>query len=285
MLSNTIFMYDPLVVDKKLILETFEFYQVSELSLIQGGEIPEHVQWCNELTYAVSGNAKIFSDGEITEISSGQIHYIKKGVKHKIVAGNDSNFRYICIGFLIKEDHNEAKELLEILKDKNSFIVRDTYKIKPLFDLMVDECYINDENTKKMLDLYIKQILFSVKRAVCGKAVLDKRTSSSTSNLAVYNTVKYIDRHYLHITNVKQISEALSYSEFYISHLFKEKMDMSMKEYLMQKKMTAAAEILPKNELTVGGVSEYLGFSSVHTFSHAFKRYFGMSPTEYKSKF
>lgn len=283
MFSSKIFSYDPLLMDKKV--ESFEVFQVSELSLIHGGEIPEHIQKCDELTYAVSGKAKVYSDDEMSELSGGQIHFLKKGIKHKIVAENDSNFRYICLGFMIKEEYADQNDFSWLYKEKTSFTVDDAYKAKPLFDLLVDECYINDESTEEMLDLYIKQILISVKRAVLGKKVLDKRTSTSTSNLAVYNAIKHIDRNYLHITSVKQISEALSYSEFYISHLFKEKMGMSMKEYLMQKKMMAAIELLPNSELTIGGVAEYLGFGSAHTFAQAFKRYYGVSPTEYKSNF
>ena len=109
------------------------------------------------------------------------------------------------------------------------------------------------------------------------------KINSSTSNQAVYRALKFIDREYLRITSIKEIAEELSYSEYYLSHIFKEKMNITIKDYLLQKKMITAVELLQNSNMTVTEISEQLHFSSLHSFGIAFKRYTGMSASEFRS--
>lgn len=41
-----------------LCLKAGTIYQIEELSLIRGGIMPEHTQFCEEITYVVSGKQK-----------------------------------------------------------------------------------------------------------------------------------------------------------------------------------------------------------------------------------
>ena len=59
-------------------------------------------------------------------------------------------------------------------------------------------------------------------------------------------------------------------------------MNLTLKEYLMQKKLFAAAELLENSGMTVSEIADQLGFSSPHTFSLAFKRGFALSPAAYR---
>jgi len=282
--SNKLFSYDPVLQLKQMNLDVCKIMQVSELSLLRGSEMPEHIQACDEITYAISGTAKIYSGNDCCDLHTGEIHYIKKDVPHKIVANDETNFRYICIGFIPDSNCTDIQIFTDAVKDINWFISNDTVKLKLTLEMLFDELYIADTSTPSMLSAYMKQILISTARLYNGKEALSTKESNSTSNFAVYNVLKYIDRNYASITNTKQISEALSYSNFYISHLFKEKIGLSVKEYLTQKKMIAAAHFLAENNLAVSEVSEQLSFGTTHTFSQAFKKYYGVSPTEYKKQ-
>ena len=106
--------------------------------------------------------------------------------------------------------------------------------------------------------------------------------NTSSSNNAVYRALKYIDKNYIKLTNVKQIATDLSYSEYYLSHIFKEKMELTMKDYLMQKKIMTAAELLENSNMSISEIAEQLHFSSLHSFGTAFKRYMNMSASDYR---
>lgn len=280
--SSRVFSCDFLFPGRNIVVPTGKIYQVSELSLIRGGEISDHIQYCDEITYAVSGSAKFYSDDVCSDVSRGQIHYIKKGIKHKIISDDKENFRYICIGFMPNFDNEKNLPYLGIRNQEDYFVKNDDGNIKRLTELFLNEFYLEDESNETMLDMYFSQILISLSRIYHGNISYMNKKNSSTSNYAVYHALRYIDREYMYITSVKNVAKKLSYSEYYISHAFSEKIGMSIKEYITRKKLQSAAQMLKTTEMSVSEISDYLNFGTQHTFRQAFKRIYGMSPVEYR---
>lgn len=280
--SSRVFSYDLPLAGSKIIVPTGTLYQVSELSVIRGGEIAEHYQYCDEISYAVSGKAEFYSGDSCCEVSGGQVHFIKKGLRHKIVSDPNANFRYICIGF--DHDRKSPKNIPYIkLRDKETWFVKDDDgSIRTLTELFLNELYLSDESNKAMIDMFFSQILISLSRIYSGNLSYMSKKSTSTSNYAVYNTLRYIDREYMYITSVKNVAKNLMYSEYYLSHVFSEKVGVSMKEYITKKKLQAAAQMLKTTSLSIGEISDCLNFSSQHTFRQAFKKVFLLSPVEYR---
>ena len=60
-------------------------------------------------------------------------------------------------------------------------------------------------------------------------------------------------------------------------------MHITVKEYLMQKKIQMAAKLLEDSSMTVTEIGEHLSFASLHSFGIAFKRHMGVSPREYRN--
>lgn len=282
-LSSKLFSYNNLFQKGQMQIPAGEIFQIAELSVIKSGEITEHVQYCDEITYAISGKALIYSGNQVFEMHAGQVHYLKKGEYHKIVADESQNFHYYCIGFLLNPEYTDIQFFTDSVKELSDFLIEDEGNIKTLFNLLLNEFYIKDEESNLMIHSYLCQILVLLYRIRSGnsKEKLNK-INTSTSNHAVYRALKYIDREYIKLTSVKEVSEALSYSEYYLSHVFKEKMDITMKDYLMQKKIITATELLRNSKMSVSEIAEHLNFSSLHSFGQAFKRYTKMSASEFR---
>lgn len=282
-ISSKLFSFEKVFDQGQLHTESAEIRQIAELAVMKGGEIKEHIQFCDELTYAVSGTATIYSGDTCREMTAGEVHFIRKGEYHKIVAGTGQSFRYFCIGFQPNPACDSVDIFLRTIQDAPYFFVTDEGNIKKLFEMLLDEFYIRDEESKLMIHYYFSQMLIQLHRILTGKSreKLQKHSNTSDNN-AVYRALQYIDREYAHITQVKQIAQALSYSEYYLSHIFKEKMDVTVKDYLMRKKIAAAAQLLRASNMTVTEIAEQLQFSSLHAFGLAFKRYMGMSAGDFR---
>ena len=282
-ISSKLFSFDKAFAQGQLHTESAEIRQIAELAVIKGGEIEEHIQYCDELTYAVSGTATIYSGENVREMTAGEVHFIHRGQYHKIVAGDGQNFRYFCIGYQPNPACESVDIFLRTVGETPFFFVTDEGNIKTLFEMLLNEFYIRDEESNLMIHFYFSQMLIQLHRILTGKAWEKlQKSSTASANSAVYRTLQYIDREYPRITSVKQVAQALSYSEYYLSHIFKEKMDVTVKDYLMRKKITGAAHMLLETNMTVTEISEQLSFSSLHAFGLAFKRYMGMSPGEFR---
>ena len=101
-------------------------------------------------------------------------------------------------------------------------------------------------------------------------------------------TKGYIDRaldcihnEYMNDISVEQIAQRLNLSRTYFSTIFKDKMLISPKQYLINYRMSIAASLLVKDEKNVSIAASSVGYNDIFTFSKMFKRHFGVSPQEY----
>lgn len=283
MISGKLFSFDQWFPAGQLPTPAGDILQIAEVTISKGGEIVEHMQGCDEITYAVSGKATVYSGDTSFEMTAGQIHFMKPGQCHKIVADEDHNFHFYCLAFVLNSDCKEIHPFMEATKDLPHFLLKDDGNIITLFEQLVNEMYMDDSEKNSMIYFYFCQMLICLYRSLRGKVDhTQSKISTSTSNYAVYRILKFINREYIRITSVKQIAAELSYSEYYLSHVFREKMDMTIKDYLMQKKMMTATALLTTSNMTISEIAEHLNFSSLHAFGKAFKRYTGTSASEFK---
>lgn len=278
--SNHLFTYE---YDDIISLPVCDIYQLSELSIMRGTEIAEHIQYCDEITYVISGKATMYTGNEVQKISKGQVHFVKKGTSHRICADADNNFRYICIGYSPNIGYEPAKEILSVLNTKDTFIANDTGNIRILSEMLINESYSKDIYNTIMINAYMVQIITEMCRLLNGISKKSGNKYQNTySGLAIYHALRYIDRNYLEIESIKEISEKLSYSEYYLAHVFKEKIGMSIKQYITEKKIAEACNLIKNSNLSVNEIAEKLGYSNAHSFSRNFKKITGLSPSAYK---
>ncbi len=281
--SNRIFDFENIYGNELLDLTVGGIYQVAELSVIRNGEIARHTQRYDEITYAVSGSAKIVSGENEFDVKAGQIHFIRSGYLHEIRVSDEENFRYVCIALIPNMNNPSVRALYDECSGEESFVIDDNGTVKTLAEFLIREFYNYDNHSNMMIDQYISQILTTMGRIISDKEyVYNVKHNIKTKNYAMYRMIRYIDREYIRIRSVKDISLHLSYSEYYLSHLFKEKMGVTIKEYLNKKKISYAAHMLQSSELTVEQIAEQLGFSCAYSFRRTFKKYAGVTPSEYK---
>lgn len=283
-ITNRLFSFSNCFAKGQMILPVGELRQVDELSILRGSSIDCHVQHCDEITFAISGKATFISGETPAQLSAGQIHYIRAGVKHTIIADPESNFRYLCIGFNPDPDYGPIAALLPRIREQEHFILADDGRIKILTELLINEFYDWDEHSPTMANGYLVQLLTTLLRLLEGRTQdpSDQKLQRTASNFAIYNILRHIDRDYLNICSIQDVARQTSYSEYYISHLFSEKMGMTIKEYITRKKVHHAAGLLLDSNISVTEAAEAVGFASAHAFRLAFRRYMQCSPTEYR---
>lgn len=285
-MTNQLFSFTNNFAEGQLILPFGEVRQVAELSILRGTSIDTHIQRCDEITYAISGTATFLSGEEAATLSPGQIHYIRKGVGHTITADPGGNFRYLCIGFIPDETYPPITPLLPRLHSFSHFITEDDGRIKTLSELLINEFYDWDSHSSTMVNACLVQLLTTLLRLMEGRKLDPSRQKlqRTASQFALYHILRYVDREYRGITSVREVAKHTSYSEYYISHLFSEKMGMTIKEYITRKKVLHGAELLRDDSISVAEAAEASGFASAHSFSLAFRRHMGCSPTEHRKK-
>ena len=83
---------------------------------------------------------------------------------------------------------------------------------------------------------------------------------------------------------IKDISSHIFLAPTYLCAVFKEETGDTINAYITKQKMQYAAQLLSTGELRVYEVAKKLTYTDVKYFSNLFRRYFGVSPSEYKGK-
>ena len=102
------------------------------------------------------------------------------------------------------------------------------------------------------------------------------------SLLYVKNVISYIQLKYTEPVKIEKIAASLGLNRSYLTRLFKEATGYSPQEYLLTYRMKMAMKMLSENVLSISEIATAVGYGDTFTFSKAFKRHFGKSPSEYR---
>jgi YesN/AraC family two-component response regulator len=98
----------------------------------------------------------------------------------------------------------------------------------------------------------------------------------------VFEVKQYIKLNYAN-TNLDFAAEHVSLSPSYLSTIFKQETGMNFSDYLQSQKMESAAKLMFNSSRKTYEISEMVGYYSSKNFTRAFKKYFGVSPREYRN--
>ena len=100
----------------------------------------------------------------------------------------------------------------------------------------------------------------------------------------VDSAIEYIDLHYTEEDiSLNTVARAINVSTNYLSAVFSHKMGLSFVEYLTQKRMARARQLLRQSGRRTGEVAAEVGYRDPRYFSFVFKKTQGCTPREYRA--
>lgn len=84
---------------------------------------------------------------------------------------------------------------------------------------------------------------------------------------------------------VSEIAEYFGYNAKYITTFFKKACGISLKQYILNRKIELAKALLTDTNEPVSQIGYDIGFTDNHNFSNTFKRLTGQTPSEYRNSY
>ena len=109
------------------------------------------------------------------------------------------------------------------------------------------------------------------------------RAVSAAYSPRLSQIIRYIDQHYCEDLTLEGLAATFLIHKVYLAKVFKAETNLSVGEYIRNKRMERAKALLAREDVRVGEVVDKLGFHNAQTFYNLFKRCVGMSPSEYKA--
>lgn len=100
----------------------------------------------------------------------------------------------------------------------------------------------------------------------------------------VRKVVELLNLHWHVAHRVTELAQVVGLGPSRLEHLFKEHARVSIREFIRERRLAAAADMLAATSERISVISFRVGFQHAANFNHAFKKRFGMSPREYRSR-
>ena len=99
----------------------------------------------------------------------------------------------------------------------------------------------------------------------------------------INKVLTFIDENLDSELSLESISNIAFYSTFHLHRIFKAITNETINEYITRKRIEKTASILlHKREITISELSLQYGFNSNSSFTLTFKKFYGLSPTEFR---
>lgn len=288
------------IVDRKgtylqeIIMNCFGFTITAAVSSEGNGilELPVKFEECREALYHklyLGGNSIIFySDLKVffkyRDLSS--LEKLRLALLESVKTGNEKLVRskLADIGDYVKnlgqDEHGYVKSfLLSIITSINgirlSLQSADGSRINEGKDMtglyqLADKC-------QDVLELY--GLLENIAVAL---SLIINNYNSRSMKLVLKKAVEYINSHFSQQINLNEVAEHTYVSTYYISRLFKRETGKNFVDYITELRIEKAKELLKEGRYKTYEIAEMVGIPDSHYFSRLFKKYAGLTPTEYK---
>ena len=268
-----------------MLFDDFIMHQLGDIYCGTDTVINEHTQYCDEITYVISGTGSAFTNEKEFPLHKGILHITFAEEKHKIVSDPVDPLRFYFLGFTLSPKHklySPFRMLLMKARDgercTNANLNIETTFVKAFSELLHPTTYSN-----MLLESYTNEILINLLRLFLPQEQPTQTEYSPQINekfYIIFKSINYIDQNISSLKNVNEMYKAIGYSSSYISHIFHEYVNTSPAKYFQNAKMNLAAKLLASNH-SVTEVADLLHYSSIHPFCRAFVKHFGKTPSDY----
>lgn len=98
----------------------------------------------------------------------------------------------------------------------------------------------------------------------------------------IQNAINYIEEHLTEEINYDKVAEKAACSSFYFQRIFSILCDISLGEYIRNRRLTLAGNELNASDIKVIDIALKYGYESPESFTRAFSKFHGITPSEAK---
>ncbi|MDF2661247.1 MAG: hypothetical protein K0Q94_4038 [Paenibacillus sp.] len=248
-----------------------EIYNIAFQQAVNGNwGVPESTVKHHVLFLIVRGSATYRFGDETVHIRKGEGLFFPKGSLRSAVSDGEEPIQLYSAHF-----RDTLPEDLALLQNGIFQLIRPLHYdyLKQRFS-MLNECWIGKMPYYELIARGIlSEILGIVQRELTGGA-----HSASRRNLA-HRIQQHIVQHYTKPLRISELAETVNRSPTYVSTVFKEVTGRTPIEYMHEVRISAARELLLTDNMTIGEISESLGYCDQTYFNYMYKKIVGHPPS------
>ena len=250
--------------------KNFVITGIEKVILVEKDKYPEkrtvftHNLSKNELIFHFSGNSNVYFNGKVLSTTENTIRFLPKGENKEYIVEKETFGE--CIDVFFNTDVPISEEAFVITPNN-------TAKVKSLFKKIFFVWISKNSGYYFECMSLLYQIFSEIQKD-------DYIPENQYSKLKP--AIEYIEENFStgKITT-KHLADICKISESYLKKLFIKKFGLPPVKYIIQLKINYACDLLSSGLYNITCVSEMCGYADMYFFSHQFKEYVGISPSEF----
>lgn len=268
-------------------LSSFSYFEFDDTFV---DTVESHEMW--ELVYVDRGECYVVADGRRFTLSQGEICFHKPYESHllEMKKGEYPNVLIISFntvsramsyfeGCKLKVTREIKEHLATILHEATHTYVPPFSKEHPL-EKDRNGLWGSEQSILIRLELLLIELVRANRYYVDSPRMFhDKEIITDDFCLTV---IGYMESRLYERMTMDELASALSFSKSYVSRRFSAVCGHPVMEYFARMKIQEAKRLIRETDLNFQEISERLMLANPHYFSALFRKYVGMTPTQYK---
>ena len=250
-----------------------------------GNKVGMHEHAFYELYFLVSGQRRYLMKHTVFDIEPGNLLIIPKMHLHRATSTNQTGYDRYVLYF----SDRQASKLADLIGSDslNEMITGGCIKLPGFISKQIqkdmEEIRNELESPTAVTDAVVTHLFHGIMLNTLRHGSKKEHLIGESAD-KVQMIAKYITEHYSEDITLTMVANMAYLEKTYFSKRFKMITGFGFQEYLLQTRILAAEKLLLETKLSVSKISESCGFSCSNYFGDVFRRYKGISPSEYRKK-
>lgn len=257
---------------------------------------PEHTHNYVEVIYMCRGETTHMVDGREIRLREGELLFLNQHAVQEIMPAGKED---IAVNFIILpeffdtafrmmgEEENLLRDfIVGCLCDDTRysrylhFQIADVLPVQNLVENMVWTLMHRREGIQSVNQTTMGLLLQHLMHYT-GRIRVSKDSEQSFDQQLTLQVLRYIDEHYRE-GSLTELASLMGYDVYWLSRAISRLLGRSYKELLQIKRLNQASFLLQNTRMSVADISVAVGYDNTSYFHRIFRKYYGMSPKEYR---
>ena len=240
-----------------------------------------------EIHYIEHGWGSVTIDGQRYPVEADTLYITGPGVIHSQTSDRSMPVIEYCLYLECRRSSPSRQSFFSLFAETKFWMCKDEGRLFPLLRRLVEENRNPQQGTAEMSETILRQIIITLTRIYCrpqqGKAFPAAMPAPTYTRLLPIVEDAFFYRY--RTLTLSGLAASLHLSVRQTQRLMQRSFGKTFSQKLTEARISAAAQFLLDTQLSVTEIGERTGFSSIEHFSSSFKRFTGVSPTQYRKNY
>ena len=234
-----------------------------------------HTHHFSGIFFVANGSGNFLFRNDIHPIKAGDLIIIPPYLEHteQSIPGMPLEYYVLAIDGIAFQTKENAPAAQIFCNFDNRMLIAD------LFAQMYYEIKNGRESSEQICQRLLEILILRIMRT---RNVVPVPLTTVRMTKECAQIKEYLDTNYAEHITLETLTSLTHMNKYYMAHSFTKFTGMSPIQYLNQRRLETACQLLRDTDYSISDISSQTGFSSQSYFTQIFRKFYGITPVKYR---